>query len=60
MRRALAELPTPQREALELAYYAGLSHSEIAAKTGEPLGTIKSRIAQAVGKLRSALGSLED
>ena len=60
VRRALGELPTPQREALELAYYAGLSHSEIAAKTGEPLGTIKSRIAQAVAKLRSALGSLED
>src|SRR5262249_47238567 len=59
VRLALAELPAPQREALELAYYAGLSHSEIAEKTGEPLGTIKSRIAQAVAKLRGALGSLE-
>ena len=59
VRRALAELPPPQREALELAYYGGLSHSEIASRCGEPLGTIKSRIAQAVAKLRTALGSLE-
>jgi RNA polymerase sigma-70 factor (ECF subfamily) len=59
VRLALTELPAPQREALELAYYSGLSHSEIAERTGEPLGTIKSRIAQAVGKLRAALATLE-
>jgi len=59
VRGALAELPGPQREALELAYYSGLSHSEIAERTGEPLGTIKSRIAQAVAKLRAILASLE-
>lgn len=56
VRTALAELTTPQREAMELAYYGGLSHSEIAEKTGEPLGTIKSRINQAAAKLRAALG----
>ncbi len=53
VRRALAELPASHREALELAYYCGLSCSEIAARTGEPLGTIQSRIAQGVMKLRA-------
>ncbi|MDW8281530.1 MAG: sigma-70 family RNA polymerase sigma factor [Myxococcales bacterium] len=58
VRSALAELSPPQREAIELAYYGGLSHSEIAARTGEPLGTIKSRINQAAARLRAALSRL--
>ena len=58
VRGALSELSPAQRQAVELAYFAGLSHSEIAQKTGEPLGTIKSRINQAATRLRAALGRL--
>jgi RNA polymerase sigma-70 factor (ECF subfamily) len=50
--RALAELPAPQRKLIERAFYGELSHSEIAAETGLPLGTIKSRIRLALEKLR--------
>jgi RNA polymerase sigma-70 factor, ECF subfamily len=53
--RALAELPVEQREVLELAYFQGLSSSEIAAQVGSPLGTIKSRTAAALAKLRVAM-----
>jgi len=52
---ALADLTPPQRTALELAFYEGLSHSQIAARLGEPLGTIKTRIRQAMLVLRRAL-----
>jgi RNA polymerase sigma-70 factor (ECF subfamily) len=57
VREALAALPKEQRECLELAYYGGLSHGEIAAQTGIPLGTVKTRILLAMDKLRSALGA---
>jgi RNA polymerase sigma-70 factor, ECF subfamily len=53
---ALAKLPEPQRRALELAFYGGLSQSEIARETGEPLGTVKSRMSRAMATLRQALG----
>lgn len=55
LRQALGELPDAQRELIERAYFGDLSHSEIAAKTGLPLGTIKSRIRLALDRLRHAM-----
>jgi RNA polymerase sigma-70 factor, ECF subfamily len=52
---ALARLADDQRQALELAYYGGLSQSELAERLGVPLGTIKSRMYVALGKLRELL-----
>jgi RNA polymerase sigma-70 factor, ECF subfamily len=52
VRGALSSMPAAQRNALEMAYFEGLSHSEIAAKTGEPLGTIKTRIRTGLLSLR--------
>ncbi|MDJ1009337.1 MAG: sigma-70 family RNA polymerase sigma factor [Paracoccaceae bacterium] len=53
--RALKSLPEKQRELIEKAYFGDLSHSEIAADTGLPLGTIKSRIRLALERLRHAM-----
>lgn len=57
VRAALAELGPEQRHVLELAYFEGLSCSEIAERVGIPIGTVKSRLAAALGKLRHTLGA---
>lgn len=60
VRVALDELPKEQRQTLELAYFEGLSQSEIAKRTGEPLGTIKTRMRLALRKMRERLSVLRD
>jgi RNA polymerase sigma-70 factor (ECF subfamily) len=57
---ALADLPREQREALELGYFSGLSQSEIAERTGQPLGTVKTRMRLAMQKLRGQLQLLRE
>jgi RNA polymerase sigma-70 factor (ECF subfamily) len=54
VRGVLSAMPGPQRSALEMAYFEGMSHSEIASKTGEPLGTIKTRIRSGLIAMRKA------
>ena len=53
--RALGALPVEQRRTIELAYFDGLSQSEIAQKTGSPLGTVKMRVKLAIAKLATLL-----
>jgi RNA polymerase sigma-70 factor (ECF subfamily) len=55
VRRALSGLPKDQREALVLGYFEGLSSSEIALRVGCPIGTVKTRVAAALSKLRAVL-----
>jgi RNA polymerase sigma-70 factor (ECF subfamily) len=57
VREALQEIPEEQRKAIVAAYFGGLSHSEIAAEFGQPLGTIKTRIRSGMGALRRALAA---
>jgi RNA polymerase sigma-70 factor (ECF subfamily) len=57
---ALSELPQEQRQALELGYFGGLSQTEIAERTGQPLGTIKTRMRLAMLKLRDRLSLLRE
>jgi RNA polymerase sigma-70 factor (ECF subfamily) len=56
LKRALRDLPPDQRQVLELGYFEGLSSTEIAARVAAPVGTVKSRVAAALSKLRSVLG----
>lgn len=58
--QSLSALPGPQRVLIERAFYGELSHSEIAAETGLPLGTIKSRIRLALDKLRRQMTGRDD
>ena len=57
VRGVLQDMAPAQRAALEMAYFEGLTHSEIASKTGEPLGTIKTRIRAGLMALRKAFGT---
>lgn len=60
VQQVLQTLPEAQRLVLQLAYYQGLTQSEIAAQTGLALGTVKTRIRLGLSKLKSTLGSRED
>ena len=53
-RAAIVKLPTEQRKTLEMAFFDGLTHTEIAEMTGDPLGTVKTRIRSALLTLRKA------
>jgi len=55
VRAVLKDMPEAQRSSLEMAYFEGYSHSEIAEKTGEPLGTVKTRIRNGLMLLRKAV-----
>jgi RNA polymerase sigma-70 factor (ECF subfamily) len=56
VRTALDELPRDQRQVIELAYFGGFSHAQIAAALGVPAGTVKGRMRLGLSKLRIALG----
>lgn len=53
--RILGELPSEQRQAISMAYFSGLSHSEIATRTGLPLGTVKSRVRLGIQRMRDSM-----
>ena len=58
LRAAVQSLPPAQREAVAMAFFAGLTHGEIAARTGLPLGTVKGRVRLGLRRLRHDLGDL--
>ncbi len=57
VRQVITSLPPEQRRSLEMAYFDGMTHTEIAAKTGDPLGTVKTRIRLALSSLRKAMAA---
>jgi RNA polymerase sigma-70 factor (ECF subfamily) len=59
VRAALEQLPAEQREVLELMYFDGLTQTQVAEKTGLPLGTVKSRTLLGMRRMRSSLGGWE-
>jgi len=60
VRQALASLPVEQREVIELAYFGGLSQSEMAVKIGQPIGTVKTRVRLGMIKLKNVLGPFQE
>jgi RNA polymerase sigma-70 factor (ECF subfamily) len=56
----MAALPPEQQQVIELAYFDGLSHSEIADKLSAPIGTVKGRIRLGLDRLRVAMGVAQD
>lgn len=60
VRVAMTRLPPEQRRVIELAYFSGLTQLEIAAATGDPLGTVKTRVRLGMRKLRAALSEFVD
>jgi RNA polymerase sigma-70 factor (ECF subfamily) len=58
VRTALAQLPAAQRTVIELAYFEGLSHHEIATQLDEPLGTVHTRMRLGLAKLKDSLAEL--
>jgi RNA polymerase sigma-70 factor, ECF subfamily len=57
VRGVLKDLPAEQQRSVELAFFEGLTHSEIATRTGDPLGTVKTRIRSALSTLRKAISA---
>src|SRR5262249_48372679 len=57
IRQAMDALPSAQRSAIELAYFEGLSQSEISQRLGQPLGTVKTRVRLGMSKLKTSLSS---
>lgn len=59
LHRVISSLPADQKRVVELAYFGGFSHSEIAEQLGQPLGTIKTRLRLAMKKIRSSVSDVE-
>jgi RNA polymerase sigma-70 factor, ECF subfamily len=57
VRGVLRNLPQEQQKSLELAFFQGLTHAEIAERTGDPLGTVKTRIRAGLAALRKGVGA---
>lgn len=60
VRAAMARLPAAQREVIEFAYFGGLTQQEIAERTGDPLGTVKTRVRLGMRRLRVTLAEYAD